>query len=88
MQVRKREFWNSAEPERLPDEFVMTKQQGDHTSTAVCECWVVDLGWNLRLMIDGHGLLLSSIARSGRELVDTVEKWKATMIAHGWRLTR
>jgi hypothetical protein len=38
-------------------------------------------------MIDGDHLLLSRLARSGQELVDTVEKWKATMIGHGWSLT-
>jgi hypothetical protein len=38
MQTRKREFWNNAEPERLPDQWRMTKVKGDQTMTAVCEC--------------------------------------------------
>jgi hypothetical protein len=33
MQTRKREFWNNAEPERLPDQWRMTKVKGDHTMT-------------------------------------------------------
>jgi hypothetical protein len=43
----------------------MTKVKGDHTMTAVCEVWAVELGWDLRLMIDGHGLQMSSLCRSG-----------------------
>jgi hypothetical protein len=42
MQTRKREFWNNAEPERLPDAWRMTKVKGDHTMTAVCEVWAVE----------------------------------------------
>ena len=37
--VSKREFWNNAEPERLPDAWKMTKAKGDHVLTAVCEVW-------------------------------------------------
>jgi hypothetical protein len=39
MQVPKREFWNNAEPERLPDAWRMTKQKSDQVLTAVCEVW-------------------------------------------------
>jgi hypothetical protein len=41
LQVRKREFWNNAEAERLPDAWRMTKVQDDHILTAVCEVWAV-----------------------------------------------
>jgi hypothetical protein len=51
-------------PRRLPDQWPMTKTKGDHTMTAVCEVWAVELGWDLRLMIDGHGLQMSSLCRS------------------------
>jgi hypothetical protein len=53
--VPKREFWNNAEPERLPDQWRMTKAKGDHTMIAVCEVWAVELGWELRLTIDNRG---------------------------------
>lgn len=62
MQVPKRGFWNNAEPERLPDAWRMTKQKGDQVLTAVCEVWAVEMGWELRLMTDGHGLQLSSLS--------------------------
>ena len=67
MQTRKREFWNTAEPERLPDAWRMTKVKGDHVLTAWCGVWAVEMGWELRLMIDNHGLQMSSLSRSGRE---------------------
>ena len=51
----RREFWNG-DPERLPDGFKVTKPKGDHVLTAVCEVWTHEMGWELRLMIDGHGL--------------------------------
>ena len=60
-QARRREFWNNADPERLPDQWRMTKTKGDHTMTAACEVWAVELAWDLRLMIDNHGLRLSSV---------------------------
>jgi hypothetical protein len=77
-QVPKREFWNNAEPERLPDQWRLTQVKGDHTMTAVCECWAVEMGWDLRLMIDGHGLQLASLCRSGRE-------WSIALTSGAWR---
>jgi hypothetical protein len=62
----------------------MTKPKGDHALTAVCEVWAVELGWELRLMIDNHGLQLASLARSGREMVDRADEWRAAMIEKGW----
>ena len=44
MQVPKREFWNNAAPERLPDAWRMTKDKGGRTMVAVCEVWAVEMG--------------------------------------------
>lgn len=52
--------------------------------TAVCEVWAVEMSWDLRLMIDGHGLQMSSLCRSGREMVDRADEWKAAMVEKGW----
>jgi hypothetical protein len=62
----------------------MTKMEGDHTMIAVCEVWAVELGWDLRLMIDGHGLQMSSAVRSAEEMFATIEQWKAAMLEKGW----
>ena len=53
--------------------------------TAVCEVWAVELGWELRLQIDRHGLQMSSLCRSGREMVDRADEWKAAMLEKDWR---
>ena len=52
--------------------------------TAVCEVWAVELGWDVRLMIDGHGLQMSSLCRSGREMVDRANEWRAAIVEKGW----
>jgi hypothetical protein len=52
--VPQRPYWNG-DPERLSDAFKLTKQKGDRTVTAVCEVWSHQLGWELKLMIDGYG---------------------------------
>ena len=63
MDVPLREFWNGP-PERLPDGFRMAKPKGDHALTATCEVWTNPFGWELRLMIDGHGMRMTSVVRS------------------------
>ena len=79
-----REFWNG-DPERLPDGFTVTKPKGDHTMTAVCEVWTHPFGWELRLQIDGRGLMMSSVVRSGGEMLKSVEEWHAAMREKGWQ---
>jgi hypothetical protein len=85
--LRKRESRNNAEGERLPDAWRMTKVEGDHILAAVCEVWAVEMGWDLRLQIYGRGLQMASLCRSGREVVDRADEWKAAMVEKGWELT-
>ena len=79
----RREFWNG-DPERLPDGFTVTKPKGDHVLTAVCEVWTHEMGWELRLQVDGQGLLMSSLTRSGAEMLTRVEEWHRAMLQKGW----
>jgi hypothetical protein len=72
-------------PERFRDAFNLTKQKNGRTLTAVCELWSHEFGWELRLMIDGHGLQMSSVVRSDAEMVATVDQWRAAMLEKGWR---
>ena len=41
-------------------------------------------GWDLRLMVDGHGLQLSALCRAGREMVERADEWRAAMVEKGW----
>lgn len=73
------------DPERLSDAFRLTKHKGQHTLTAVCEVWSHAFGWELRLMVNDHGLQMSSVVRSAGEMTTISEQWKAAMIEKGWR---
>jgi len=87
MQTRKREFWNNAEPERLPDAWRMTKVKGDHVLTALCGVWAVEMGWELRLMIDNHGLQMSSLCRPCREMMERCRRVASRDDREGLELT-
>ena len=52
--------------------------------TAVCEVWTHEMGWELRLQVDGQGLLMSSLTRSGAEMLTRVEEWHRAMLEKGW----
>jgi hypothetical protein len=52
---------------------------------AVCELWSHQLGWELRLVIDGGELTRSQVCRSNDEILDMQEQWKAAMIGKGWQ---
>jgi hypothetical protein len=82
-----REIWNGI-PERLPDAFRVTKPKGDRLLSAVCETWSHPFGWELRLMIDRYGLQTSSVVRSAREMMTTVEEWHRAMLEKGWTSVR
>ena len=64
------EFWNSAGAKRLPDAWRMTTVQDE-------------MGWDLRLQIEGRGLQMAALCRSSREMVDRAEEWRA-MLEKGW----
>ena len=79
----RRNIWNGL-PERLSDAFKMTKPRGDGTATAVCEIWSHEFRWELRLTIDGHGLMMTSVVRSAGEMQSTAEQWRTAMLEKGW----
>ena len=83
MPVPKREFWNNGDPERLRDAWRLTKVKGERTLTAVCQVWAIELGWDLRVFID-EALMKSHVCRSGREMVDRAEYWRAAFEVKGW----
>jgi hypothetical protein len=74
----------TAIPNACPTGFTVTKPKGDHVLTAVCQVWTHEMGWELRLQIDGQGLLMSSVSRSGAEMLARVEEWHAAMLEKGW----
>jgi hypothetical protein len=75
--------WKSP-PERLPDGFTMTKPEGAHIHVAVCEAWTHPFGWETRLMIDDHGMQMTSVVQSAAEMLKMVEEWRSAMVEKGW----
>ncbi len=72
------------QPLRLPQGFRLIKPNGDHPISAVCEVWSHHDGWELRMVIEGHGLLLSAVVRSAPKMLTRVEQWRAAMLKKGW----
>ena len=82
MTVRRLEFKASI---RLPVGFTMTKPEGVNTHVAVCEVWTKPGGWELRLIMDGHGLPITTVVQSPDEIRTLTESWKAALRDMGWR---
>jgi len=70
--------------QRLPQGFRLNKPTGDQAISAVCEVWSHPYGWELRMVIDGHGLLLAAVEGSVPKMLARVQKWRAAMLEKGW----
>jgi len=54
------------------------------TTAIVWQLWSHQLGWELRLVIDGGELTRSQVCRSNDEILDAQEQWKAAMVGKEW----
>lgn len=70
MDVQQREGWSGG-PAFLGKAWTMTK--GGRTAT--CALFSHQLGWELRLAIDGGVLQRSQVCRSNDEILDTQQQW-------------
>ena len=70
--------------ERLSDGFNMVKVWRGRTLTTTCETWTHQLGWELRLLIDGQELRMARVVRSDAEMANTIAEWRTAMTALGW----
>ena len=73
-------------PAPLGEGWRLHKQICGRARQAVCELWSHQLGWELRLVIDGGELTRSQVCRSNDEILDTQEQWKAAMVGKGWSM--
>ena len=53
------------------------------TSASTCELWTHQLGWEVRLEINGD-LQRSEVFRSQDDVLTACEAWKAVMMTKGW----
>ena len=63
----------------------MTKQKGERMFAAVCQVWSHQFGWELKLMIDGRGLHMSSVVRTALEMLSISEQWRAALRDEQWQ---
>ena len=61
------------------------KQICGRSRQALCQLWSHQLGWELRLIIDGGEVTRSQVCRSNHEILDAQDQWKAAMVSKGWR---
>ena len=81
--VPQREVRNG-DPERLPDGFTMKKPEGIETHFAVCEVWMHPDGWELRLIMDGQSLPVTTVLQSADEMNALIATWRAALLKTGW----
>ena len=70
-----REHWNG-QPTHVGDLFRVGKTCGDKRLEATCELWTHQLGWEVRLEINGD-LQRSEVFRSQDDVLTACEAWKA-----------
>lgn len=83
MDTLQREYWTGP-PVLHSIGWRLQKHVGEREREAVCELWTHQLGWELRLVVDGGEFQRSQVARSIREMLDVVDHWKEAMTGKGW----
>jgi hypothetical protein len=81
--ILQREIWNGP-PAMLGEDWTLRKVVCGHPRQAVCELWSHQLGWELRLVIDGGDLRRSQVVRTNDEILALTKQWKAAMVGRGW----
>lgn len=82
LQILQREFW-SGRPVKQGDALRLRKTKDGRERTALGELWSHQLGWELRLLVDGE-FVQSRVCRAQDEVFDTADAWKAALIDKGW----
>jgi hypothetical protein len=82
-EVLQREFWRGNLFRSAPAGLV-TNPSAARREKPSASLWSHQVGWELRLMIDGGILQRSQVCRSNDEVLDTQEQWKAAMVGKGW----
>jgi hypothetical protein len=78
-----RESWNGC-PAMLGEGWRLRKAVCGHPRQSVCELWSHQMGWELRLVIDGGDLRRSQVVRLNDEILGVTEQWKTAMVERGW----
>ena len=82
LHVLQRDAWTGT-PTELGLFFTAHRDRGDKRLDAICRLLSHQLGWELRLEVNGD-LQRSQVCRSQDEVLTTGEAWKAAMLEKGW----
>jgi hypothetical protein len=82
LEVLQRYAWHGT-PVHVGDLFRLHKQREAKRLDAVCRLTSHQLGWELRLEVNGE-LQRSEVCRSQDAVLDTSDAWKAAMTEKGW----
>jgi hypothetical protein len=83
--VIQRSFWDG-NPVSLGTAFDLLKHSGSHELRAVCLLQTHQLGFELRLEVNGV-FSRSQVCPSTNEVLETSEHWRTVMIQAGWGAT-
>ncbi len=72
------------EPLKFERAFTLHKQRCGRSLEAICRLLDHQLGWELRLEINGD-LQRSEICRSTDEVLALARQWESSMIEQGWQ---
>ena len=78
-----RPTWDG-QPAELGQLFRVRMERGEKQFEAVCRLLSHQLGWELRLEVNGD-LQRSGVCRTREEVLSTGEAWNAAMLQGGWK---
>jgi hypothetical protein len=69
--------------DKMGDGIRLRKIVGDRERAAVGELWSHQLGWELRLFVDGEWQR-SKVCRDQEAVFSTIDEWRAALLEKGW----
>jgi hypothetical protein len=78
-----RHNWNG-EPAEIGLLFSVRTERGEKSLAAVCRLLSHQLGWEMRLEVNGD-LQRSQVCRLQDEVLTTSDRWKDDLVENGWR---
>jgi hypothetical protein len=84
MATLQRQYWYVNPIKVFGEGWRFTKVVGGRTRHVVCDPWIRQLGWELRLATDGGELQRWHVVRSQDEILDATEQWKPAMVGKAW----
>ena len=82
MNILQRDMWRG-EPMKQANCIWLRKTVAGRELDAIGELWLIQLGWDIRLFVDGQ-FVRSQVCRTQDEVFDTIDEWQAALRQKGW----